>query len=175
MKRLFVVVTAAVLLAALAVSFLYRPSEPDIGQPLNVGAGKPPPPVAPQPDPPTPKLPTAVGVQVETEQGSRKPPKPGSLTKEAIRRVILRSINAVRVCYEQALSRNPSMKTELVLKFTIGASGKVIEASVEESQTEDAQVDACVLAVAQAWVFPPPEGGGVVKVTYPFHADMAGG
>jgi TonB family protein len=67
------------------------------------------------------------------------------------------------------------MGSALVIKFTIGAGGKVTEASITESQTNDPQVDECVLTAARAWVFPPPEGGGVVKVSYPFHVDVAGG
>jgi TonB family protein len=93
--------------------------------------------------------------------------KRGSLSKEQIRRVINRNVNNLRICGERAWDRNPDAILNLRLRFVISASGEVQEAVVLESQTNDREADGCVLEAFRTLRFPPPEGGGIVVVSYP--------
>jgi TonB family protein len=97
----------------------------------------------------------------------------GTLSKEVIRRVINRNINAVRLCLEPVLEHNGIANVHV--QFTIGPKGDVQEATVLSSKTNDAKADACVLEAFKKMTFPPPEGGGIVTVTYPVIGCGTGG
>lgn len=90
----------------------------------------------------------------------------GSLTKDEIRRVIRRNLNRVRYCYEKQLILEPKLAGKATTKFTIGPDGKVISAEVQGFGSRP--VDECIHGAISAMVFPPPKGGGVVVVSYPF-------
>jgi TonB family protein len=90
----------------------------------------------------------------------------GTLDKEIIRRIVRRHVNQVRYCYERELAKSPSLQGRLRVRFTIGSDGHVATAQVADSL--DPSVDACVARVVQRMVFPKPQGGGVVVVSYPF-------
>ena len=92
----------------------------------------------------------------------------GSLSKEAIRRVIHRNRQQVRFCYEQGLLRQPDMGGRLTVRFVISPDGSVQAAGTVSSDLKDARVAQCVAKKVSQWPFPKPEGGGVVVVTYPF-------
>ncbi|MCA9619456.1 MAG: AgmX/PglI C-terminal domain-containing protein [Myxococcales bacterium] len=90
----------------------------------------------------------------------------GSLNKDIIRRIVRRHINQVRYCYERALAKNPALEGKVVAKFVISPTGTVTEATIGTGL--DSEVDACILGVMKRMQFPVPDGGGVVKVSYPF-------
>lgn len=93
----------------------------------------------------------------------------GSLDKATIKEVIQGESDKVRFCYEKELANNPSLGAgQVMLKFTIGADGKVQATSVESSTLGSAPVEQCLTQAASRWVFPEPKGGGVVVVNYPF-------
>ncbi len=92
----------------------------------------------------------------------------GALDKDIIRRIVRAHINEVRYCYNQALARDPNAKGRVAIQFTIGGTGKVPSAVVQESTLKDAAVGNCVAQAVRRWTFPKPEGGGSVIVTYPF-------
>lgn len=92
----------------------------------------------------------------------------GSLSKEAIRRVIQRNLSQVRFCYEQGLSTRPDMAGRISVQFMISPSGVVQHTAVAQSTLGSAQVDQCVAAAVRRWTFPAPDGGGYVSVSYPF-------
>lgn len=92
----------------------------------------------------------------------------GSLDKEIIRRVVRAHIPEIRHCYNEALARDPKAQGRVILDFTIGTDGKVLGSKVGESTLKDAQAGECMRAAVAKWVFPKPEGGGVVAVSYPF-------
>lgn len=108
----------------------------------------------------------------------------GSLDKHQIAGIARKHTNEFRYCYEVALAALPEAASasgvspdafladrRLVLRWTIGADGKVTDAAVREAPLTDteASLHACLVARAQRWVFPRPAGGGLVVVTYPFH------
>ena len=92
----------------------------------------------------------------------------GSLSKEAIRRVIHRNLPQVRFCYEQGLNARPDMAGRIAIQFMISPSGVVQHSAVAQSTLGNPRVDQCVAAAVRRWTFPAPDGGGYVSVSYPF-------
>ena len=99
----------------------------------------------------------------------------GSLSKEAIRRVIGRHLNEVRYCYQQRLVSRPDLQGRVAVRFIIAMSGAVQTSGVVDSDVGDAQVGTCIAEAVKRWDFPAPEGGGAVIVNYPFVLTQAGG
>jgi len=99
----------------------------------------------------------------------------GSLSKEVIRRIIGRHISEVKFCYEQGLTQRPDLQGRISVKFAIAPTGAVQFAVRAESSLEDPKVDACIVQSVQRWIFPAPDGGGIVIVTYPFVLEQTNG
>jgi Vault protein inter-alpha-trypsin domain len=100
----------------------------------------------------------------------------GSLDKDIIRRIVRAHINEVRHCYNQGLASDPNLKGRVLVAFTIDATGTVVSAVVDESDTtlRNPLVAACIAKATKRWRFPKPAGGGVVQVKYPFILEPAG-
>jgi TonB family protein len=92
----------------------------------------------------------------------------GSLSKEAIRRVIRQHLNEIRFCYEQKLALKPDLEGRVAVKFIIAPDGSVKGSKVDGSTINDAEVSSCVAAAVARWTFPAPPDGGFVIATYPF-------
>lgn len=92
----------------------------------------------------------------------------GALDKDIIRRVVRAHINEVRHCYNQGLVRDPNLNGRVAVQFTIGPTGSVPVAVVQQSSIKDKNVANCVASAVKRWKFPKPQGGGNVVVTYPF-------
>lgn len=92
----------------------------------------------------------------------------GSLDREIIRRIIRQHRAEYQYCYEKELNKKRDLNGKIVVKFTIAGNGSVIQASVVESSMGNADVESCLTARIQRWVFPEPKGGGMVVVNYPF-------
>jgi TonB family protein len=92
----------------------------------------------------------------------------GSLSKEAIRRVIRQHLNEVRFCYEQKLAVKPDLEGRVAVKFVIAPDGSVKGSKVDSSTVNDAEVEACIAKAVARWTFPIPPDGGLVVATYPF-------
>lgn len=92
----------------------------------------------------------------------------GSLSKEQIRRHIRLNINQIRYCYEQQLAQRPDLGGRVQIRFVISPSGAVTSSSVAGSTLGSPPAEQCIARAVHAIRFPPPEGGGVVIVTYPF-------
>ena len=93
-------------------------------------------------------------------------PTAGSgLDKAIIRRYIKRNIQKIQYCYEKQLVSNPTLAGTLRVDFTITGAGLVTGAT---GSGLDRAVDACVAGVIAGIEFPKPQGGGEVRVSYPF-------
>lgn len=92
----------------------------------------------------------------------------GSLSREAIRRVVRRNIAQVRFCYEQGLQQNPSIEGRVTVSWIISPTGAVTTSSVANTTLRNASVESCIANAVGRWSFPSPDGGGVVGVSYPF-------
>lgn len=111
------------------------------------------------------------GIEVSIQPGVVR----GALDKELVRRVVRQHLNEVRYCYEQALSRQPTLAGRVVVQFTIAPTGRVLVSALQSSSLEAPNVEACVVAATRRWEFPQPSGGGLVVVSYPFQLAPAGG
>ncbi|MCZ7677490.1 MAG: AgmX/PglI C-terminal domain-containing protein [Sandaracinaceae bacterium] len=92
----------------------------------------------------------------------------GSLSREAIRRVVRSRLAEVRFCYEQGLVRRPRLEGGLTVQWIIGADGRVESAALSSSDLGDAAVEQCVVGAVRRWSFPATDLGGPTGVTYPF-------
>lgn len=90
-----------------------------------------------------------------------------SLHKEEVRQVIQRALPRFKRCYESALSRDANLAGTVALYSLIQPDGRVREAIIA-TNTVSAAVGRCVRAEMMRLEFPPPRGGGVVVITYPF-------
>jgi hypothetical protein len=90
------------------------------------------------------------------------------LAKEVVERIVRRHWNEIRYCYEKELSHDPNLAGKITVDFVIGPIGDVVKAETGESTLGSAAVASCVTANVQRWQFPPPAGGGIVDVHYPF-------
>ncbi|MDC0716397.1 AgmX/PglI C-terminal domain-containing protein [Nannocystis bainbridge] len=109
-------------------------------------------------------------VATDSPAGSWRTDLPGSLDKDVVRRVVRSGIAGVRDCYTAGLAHTPTLAGRVTIQFTIGGDGVVKLAVVQDSTLPAAgqAVAECIAGVAAGWRFPPPEGGGIVIVSYPF-------
>jgi hypothetical protein len=98
----------------------------------------------------------------------------GSLDKEIIRRIIRKHVNEVKFCYEQELTKKPSLAGRIQVQFAINGAGQVISSVMQSSTMGNARVEGCVVQAVKRWPFPQPLGGGLVIVSYPFVLAPAG-
>ncbi|MDD9934233.1 MAG: AgmX/PglI C-terminal domain-containing protein [Myxococcales bacterium] len=97
-----------------------------------------------------------------------KPDIAGGLSKETIRRYIRRQLPQVRHCYEQTLRERPDLQGRVAVRFMIDPTGVVRVAMPTRSTLGHGPTERCVANAVKRITFPRPEGGGMVKVTYPF-------
>lgn len=92
----------------------------------------------------------------------------GRLDKRIVKQYIRKQIASIRWCYQRAFQKNQELEGKMTVQFIISANGKVISSKVLTSNLGDAELDNCVAGKVLNWKFPAPEGGGIVKVNYPF-------
>lgn len=105
-------------------------------------------------------------------------PKPGSIDRQAIQDAMKRMKPLIRGCYEEGLEHDPSLAGRVVIEFEISGEegrGVVKQGTVADSEVASPFFEACVLQKVSGLDAPAPEGGGVVKVRYPFTFDPGGG
>ena len=93
----------------------------------------------------------------------------GSLDREIIQRVVRQHRREMSHCYEQELQRNPNLAGRIVMTWVISPNGSVVSSSVSETTMNNAAVENCMAQRIRRWVFPEPDGGGIVRVNYPFN------
>ena len=96
------------------------------------------------------------------------------LPKSVVGERIGRYRSSFKFCYDKELNRSPNLYGKLLAAFTIGADGRVDDASVLTSSLRNNTVEQCVLRTLRRIAFPKPRGGGEVVVTYPFLFKSAG-
>jgi hypothetical protein len=92
----------------------------------------------------------------------------GGLSREVINRVIQKHYNEIKYCYEKELSKDPGLYGKITVLFMIDGTGRVGEALVQQTTMASEPVEGCVINHVRRWVFPQPQGGGTVQVTYPY-------
>jgi len=89
------------------------------------------------------------------------------LDKAALARFIKVRLSAIQACYEAQLKRNPQLKGKIVVRFTIGSTGRVTDVEIDENQMGNDEVASCIKAKIRAWTTPfKPDGDATVS--YPF-------
>ncbi len=80
--------------------------------------------------------------------------EPTGLTVADAIDLIERHNDDVRDCLKK--SKGKPAPGDLVLSLSIGAEGKVVQANIPQSGLKAPKVEACILALAKTWTFPPP-------------------
>jgi TonB family protein len=91
----------------------------------------------------------------------------GALEKEYIDAVVRHNLPSLRACYQERLSRDPSLEGRIVVRFVITPEGTVSTSQVQSSTVGDRQVGACVADCFRSFLFPHPRNGTGVAVAYP--------
>jgi Ca-activated chloride channel family protein len=101
----------------------------------------------------------------------------GTLSKEVVRRVILRNLGQVTYCHEQGLATNPNLHGTVTVRFVIGSNGAVNTSDVSGDATTYPipTVGQCIANATRRWQYPAVEGAGVVTVYAPFSLASADG
>lgn len=114
-----------------------------------------------------------------------------SLSREVIRRVVWVHINQIKFCYQQALSKQPTLAGRLTALFQIDPLGRVQTLTLRDSEvpplllpgpgsappviakplplSQAPALLSCIEGTMRLWEFPPtPFYAGVTEITYPF-------
>ncbi|MCB9766518.1 MAG: AgmX/PglI C-terminal domain-containing protein, partial [Alphaproteobacteria bacterium] len=91
----------------------------------------------------------------------------GSLDRSLIDKVIKRHMNQIRYAYVRELQKDPTLAGKVVMKIVIGQDGRVASATVKSSTLGSAAAEEAIRQIFLRMVFPAPQGGGVVMVSYP--------
>lgn len=92
----------------------------------------------------------------------------GALDPEVCQAEVLRHLEEIRACYQQGLASQPGLSGKLEVKFVIDKDGAVSSAMTKASTLEAPEVEACINLAFMRFTFPPPSGGDLVVVAYPF-------
>jgi TonB family protein len=91
---------------------------------------------------------------------------------DAIQKVMLNHVPAIRYCYERELRRNPELKGKITVRVTVSPDGSVKDAEIASSTMNDERVERCILSRVRMWKdFPridPNEGDVAFKQVYSF-------
>jgi hypothetical protein len=114
------------------------------------------------------------GVVMRDDEAPRSPGavEQMAMSKASIQNAIKAVTPKIKDCYEQALKIEPTLGGTVKVNFTLqgGDDGKgvVTDGEIADSETKSPFFEACVLKEVAGAKFDAPEGGGTVKVTYPF-------
>ena len=92
----------------------------------------------------------------------------GGLSRDVINRVIQKHYNEIKYCYEKELTKDPALYGKVTVLFLIDGTGRVGDALVQQTTMSSEPVESCMINRVRRWVFPAPQGGGTVQVTYPY-------
>lgn len=113
--------------------------------------------------------------RVPGEVVNHQPPElSGGLDREIIQRVVRKHRREIKYCYEKELQKNRSLEGEVLVKFTILPTGRVVSSLSARSTLESPAVEGCMHSRIRRWVFPEPRGSGTVVVRYPFRFTPGG-
>jgi hypothetical protein len=100
----------------------------------------------------------------------------GSIPREQIKAAIQDVIPSVRHCYESGLKLRDGSRGRVTASFTLvvaDGGGFMRDAEIVDSALNNPLTDSCVLEALSNAHFPMPEGGGEVRVTYPFNFESS--
>lgn len=101
-------------------------------------------------------------------------PGPGSLSREAISKIIRSGSDRFQTCYTDGLKKNPKLSGQVVIRFVIGNDGVVTTSEDGGSTLPSKEVVSCVLSRMKELRFPRPDGNNF-NVLYPMTFAVADG
>lgn len=122
--------------------------------------------------PPPPDRPGSAGATEGSDENDTAPT--GTLDKATIKKGIESIRPLVKVCYEESLEDFPDAAGRVTVGFRVigeEGEGRVELAELDQEKTTlfDERLHDCMMQqIGDATFDTPPEGGGVVNVTYPF-------
>jgi hypothetical protein len=93
--------------------------------------------------------------------------KPSKLPPEVIQYIVRGNYEEFRECYEEGVRHNPALRGRVLMRFIIDPDGRVSKADEIGGAMPDREVVRCIVERYTQLCFPPPEGGGIITVTYP--------
>jgi hypothetical protein len=89
----------------------------------------------------------------------------GNLDSGAVKTTVRNQRFELRDCYQPELSKNPNLKGEMALQFTVsGQTGEVVAALERHTDFANKTVSSCILSKVKAWKFEKKfKGLGVAK------------
>ena len=97
-----------------------------------------------------------------------RPVTDGRIFAKAIQRVVRAAMPRFRACYEKHLRPCPNLSSGVRASFAIASDGSVSDTTVTSDSVRTA-VTRCVETVMSSLSFPPRDGEGSIKVSYPLH------
>ena len=85
----------------------------------------------------------------------------GSLPPEVVRRIVRANFPRLRMCYELASKKDPTLAGTVFVDFVIDTTGAIESAKLGTGTLTDASTPPCVLGVMKTLAFPEPEKGKV--------------
>ena len=67
--------------------------------------------------------------------------------------MIRKKLPQLQACYTKALKRDASLAGKILLELTVGETGKVVDAVIEEDSVDSQSVNTCLLRRARSWRF----------------------
>lgn len=86
--------------------------------------------------------------------------------RDLIKRLMQRHNGAIRACYEDALKKDPTVKGQITVAWTINTKGEVEKPTAKTNTTKNADLEACIIKVVKKVRFPASDSP--VQITYPF-------
>jgi hypothetical protein len=102
-----------------------------------------------------------VPLSAKAQEEAAPPSVTGSLSVEAVRKVLKADHKKLRKCYDDSQKAKPGLAGQLTVKWTVGTDGAVSGVAVEKkaSTIDDSALIACVTGVIKAWKFPKLDAG----------------
>ncbi|MBU0531390.1 MAG: AgmX/PglI C-terminal domain-containing protein [Candidatus Uhrbacteria bacterium] len=92
----------------------------------------------------------------------------GELTEDQISTVVEAKNEQMLACYESQLGEVSDLRGKVVIKFVISRDGTVSSAKINTTSMTNTAVEECLCGQFMKMVFPPPKGGGIVIITFPY-------
>jgi hypothetical protein len=89
-----------------------------------------------------------------------------AIDRNMVNRIVRSHLRSVQACYEKELKRNPTLRGKVVVRFTIGTTGRVTAAEVEENSLSPEVAD-CIRTNIKFLTF-PVKLEEEVSVSFPF-------
>ena len=94
----------------------------------------------------------------------------GSVDKAALSRFISLRKGSIQGCYEAQLKRSPTLHGKIILRFTIGTRGQILEVSLDSDTVGSDELASCITRLVKSWRLPlSPEADTTVTFPFLFH------